>query len=405
MRTSETDPIRVDFLAPADVGLPGRIGLTIAPGKKDRFRPWDRDLDADLQRLREHYKVDRLVSLMQAHEYDMLQIADLVRRARAHGIAVRRFPIVDVSAPPARAMARFIRMIEAIVDEVRAGRTVVIHCRGGLGRTGLVAASCLVALGHEPGEAIRRVRSARPGAVEVEQQERWVYAVTEALNGKRSLRCRPDRRRGAPMTPAQVRALIPIPDEELVPPPGLFLHPSRLHGQAHVARVMVHAFRLIAATGYTEETARLWAAVYLHDIARQHDGVAPRHGADAWKRLADLPDVRALFARGGVREEDYPAIQAAVVGHSDGEPPADHPHRRLMCLLKDADALDRVRLGDLDPSYLRHPEAREMVGFAERLYRLTNLTIPPSPGYFLHLWLVVQLLLGEMVQASAGAIR
>ena len=174
MKTSETDPIRVDFLAPADVGLPGRIGLTFAPGKKDRFRPWDRDLDADLQRLREHYKVDRLVSLMQAHEYEMLQIANLVERARAHGIAVRRFPIVDVSAPPARAMARFIRMIEAIVDDVRAGRTVVIHCRGGVGRTGLVAASCLVALGHEPGEAIRRVRSARPGAVEVEPQERWV---------------------------------------------------------------------------------------------------------------------------------------------------------------------------------------------------------------------------------------
>jgi protein-tyrosine phosphatase len=197
MRTSETDPIRVDFLAPADVGLPGRIGLTFAPGKKDRFGRWHRDLNADLQRLREHYKVDRLVSLMQAYEYDKLQIAVLVARARANGIAVRRFPIRDVAAPPSRAMARFIRMIEAIVDDVHAGRTVVIHCRGGVGRTGLVAASCLVAVGHEPGEAIRRVRSARPGAVEVEQQERWVFAVADALRGKRWLRRRPDRRRGA----------------------------------------------------------------------------------------------------------------------------------------------------------------------------------------------------------------
>jgi hypothetical protein len=185
---------------------------------------------------------------------------------------------------------------------------------------------------------------------------------------------------------AEIRALIQVPDEELVPPPELFLHPSRLHGQAHVARVMVHAFRLIAATGFTEETARLWAAAYLHDIARRHDGVAPRHGADAWKRLADLPDVRALFARGGVRDEDYPAIQAAVVCHSDGEPPADHSHRRLMCLLKDADGLDRVRLGDLDPAYLRHPEAREMVGFAEQLYEITNQRILPSRDYFARLW-------------------
>jgi protein-tyrosine phosphatase len=198
MRTSETDPIRVDFLAPADVGLPGRIGLTFAPGKKDRFGRWDRDLDADLERLRERYEVDRLVSLMQTREYDMLQIADLVARARAHGIAVRRFPIRDVGAPPSRAMTRFLRMIEAILNDVHAGRTVVIHCRGGMGRTGLVAASCLVALGRAPGEAIRRVRLARPGAVEVEEQERWVFAVADALEGRRSLRPRPDRRRSGP---------------------------------------------------------------------------------------------------------------------------------------------------------------------------------------------------------------
>jgi hypothetical protein len=37
----------------------------------------------------------------------------------------------------------------------------------------------------------------------------------------------------------------------------------------------------------------------------------------------------------------------------------------FMSRLKDADGLDRVRLGDLDARYLRNPEAREMVGFAE----------------------------------------
>jgi hypothetical protein len=211
-------------------------------------------------------------------------------------------------------------------------------------------------------------------------------APADELNGTLSLRRQPEGRRSAPMTPAEVRALLPIPDEELVPPPELFLHQSTLHGPAHVARVMVHAFRLIAATGFVEETARLWAAVYLHDIGRLHDGVAPRHGADAWKRLADLPDVRALFARGGVRDEDYPAIEAAVVCHSDGEPPADHPHRRLMCLLKDADGLDRVRLGDLDPAYLRHPEAREMIGFAEQLYRDTEKGLRSNSCRFAEAW-------------------
>ena len=195
------------------------------------------------------------------------------------------------------------------------------------------------------------------------------------------------------MSLAEVRGLVPVADRELIPPPSLFWHPSLLHGQAHVARVLVHAFRLVEATGFTEETPRLWAAVYLHDIARRHDGASARHGADAWSRLADLPDVRALFARGGVGENDYPAIQAAVAGHSTGEPGPGHPHRRLICLLKDADGLDRVRLGDLDTSYLRHPEAREMAGFAEGLYCATNAKIRPGLDYFERLWPEVQRLL------------
>lgn len=274
MKTSETDPIRVDFLAPDDLGLPGHLGLTLAPGKKDPARGWDRDLDADLERLRGHYGVDCLVSLMEAHEYRRFQIADLVERAEPYGIAVRRFPIRDVDAPPVSAMTRFLEMIRAVLDDVRAGKAVVIHCLGGRGRSGLVAASCLVALGREPPDAICRVRFARDGAVEVPAQERWVEAVAVAV-GRRS------RVAGGPLpTLAGVRAMVPVADRELIPPPELFRHASDLHGQAHVARVLVHAFRLIAATGSLEETSRLWAAVYLHDIARRHDGVSPRHGAD-----------------------------------------------------------------------------------------------------------------------------
>jgi hypothetical protein len=192
-----------------------------------------------------------------------------------------------------------------------------------------------------------------------------------------------------------VRALVSVPDSHLVPPPRLFLLRSALHGQPHVARVMVHAFRLIQATGLTAEARRLWAAAYLHDIARTHDGICHRHGARAWERLAKLSDVRELLARGGVEEDDYPAIEAAVIMHCQGEPASDHPHRRLICLLKDADGLDRVRLGDLDPRYFRHREARPMVRFAERLYQKSDRRLRPSPDYMVRLWPVVQRLLEE----------
>ena len=63
---------------------------------------------------------------------------------------------------------------------------------------------------------------------------------------------------------------------------------------------------------------------------------------------------------------DYEAIHTAVVHHSlPKELDRAHPHWRLTSLLKDADGMDRVRLGDLEPRYLRHTQSLEMVAFAE----------------------------------------
>jgi hypothetical protein len=193
-----------------------------------------------------------------------------------------------------------------------------------------------------------------------------------------------------------VTPLIELPLDSLVPPPELFTHPSTLHGQAHVSRVMVHAFRLIAATGWAEEASRLWAAVYLHDIARRHDGRCYRHGGDAMTRFETLSQVRDLFAQGGVAESDYAAIRTAVVHHClPRELMRTHPHWRLTSLLKDADGLDRVRLRDLDPRYLRNREAHDMVAFATSLFAETDGTIPVGPGHFATLWSKVTLVLGE----------
>jgi hypothetical protein len=65
------------------------------------------------------------------------------------------------------------------------------------------------------------------------------------------------------------------------------------------------------------------------------------------------------------------------------------PTRRLMCLLKDADGLDRVRLGDLDLAYLRRPEAREVVHFPEHLYRDTEKGLRLNSCRFAEAWSLV----------------
>ena len=63
MRTSLSDPLRIAAVSPP--GLPGIIGLTLCPGKKDPGRDWDRDLDIDLTVI-EQWGAEVVVTLVEA---------------------------------------------------------------------------------------------------------------------------------------------------------------------------------------------------------------------------------------------------------------------------------------------------------------------------------------------------
>jgi len=72
--------------------------------------------------------------------------------------------------------------VERIVDQVRRGRRVFIHCYAGLGRSGVVAAAYLARVyGMEGAEAVGAVREARPGAVGAREQESVVRAYAYAV--------------------------------------------------------------------------------------------------------------------------------------------------------------------------------------------------------------------------------
>ncbi len=60
-----------------------------------------------------------------------------------------------------------------------------MHCLAGLGRTGTIAACCLVASGRSPADAIRAVRAARPGSVQNPAQEAFVVAFAAAWEAQR----------------------------------------------------------------------------------------------------------------------------------------------------------------------------------------------------------------------------
>ncbi len=189
-KTSESHPIRVDFLPSEELKLPGRLGLTFAPGKRtsETGGRWARDLETDLERLREEYQVEVLVSLMEHAEYSELEIPNLFQKAEERGIEILHLPIPDYGVPTEPEADEYEPLVENVVERLEKGETVVVHCRGGLGRSGMFAASVLVALGRPARKAIEAVREAREGAIETPDQEdrvSWFEMELGARGGSR----------------------------------------------------------------------------------------------------------------------------------------------------------------------------------------------------------------------------
>ena len=159
-RTSQSHPLQIDALGP--VGR-GRLGLTFCPGKFDphaQTGSWDRDLDTDLNTIRD-WGATTVVTLMEAHELEHLRVPDLGDRVTHLNLHWWHLPIVDAGIPDARFEHAWNRAGEDLRRRLLAGEGIVIHCRGGLGRTGIVAARLLVEFGEAPDAAIVRVRVQR----------------------------------------------------------------------------------------------------------------------------------------------------------------------------------------------------------------------------------------------------
>ncbi len=97
---------------------------------------------------------------------------------QAKGIQTEHLPINDEGLP--ESAAAFATLINRVVAALAAGETVLVHCKGGRGRTGMVAAASLVQLGYDPGAAIALVQSVRQGALSTTLKRDYVYQFAKA---------------------------------------------------------------------------------------------------------------------------------------------------------------------------------------------------------------------------------
>lgn len=106
-----------------------------------------------------------VITLMPTHELQQNDAERIDAVCEALGLAWYQLPIEDDCAPEQAFEAAFAEHKAAILALLQAGKKVIIHCKGGSGRTGLMAAILMTQLGYSPTEAQTLVQQLRPKAL------------------------------------------------------------------------------------------------------------------------------------------------------------------------------------------------------------------------------------------------
>lgn len=155
---------------------PGRLAVSSRP----RGGEWLADEMSDWKR----GGIDLLVSLLTPEEEESLDLSREATAARSEGIEFLALRIRDREVPTSE--SELTAVLENMNRRLSSGKNALIHCRQGVGRTGLVAACLLITTGLDPAIAIARVSAARGVPVpETREQREWVNHYAAVLANSR----------------------------------------------------------------------------------------------------------------------------------------------------------------------------------------------------------------------------
>ncbi len=155
---------------------PGRLALAARPRGGD----WLAEEMSEWQR----EGVSTVVSLLTPEEEHDLALDNERPDAISQGMHFTSFPIPDREVPASH--TGMSKLLDELNGELEAGRNIALHCRQGIGRTGLVAACLLIGKGAEPEEAVDWLSAARGVSIpETVEQRRWLQRYAETLTQAR----------------------------------------------------------------------------------------------------------------------------------------------------------------------------------------------------------------------------
>ena len=154
------------------------------------------------------------------------------------------------------------------------------------------------------------------------------------------------------------------------------LYKSSIHGKTHIIRTVTYGSVIAMGEGYSmDDTDLLLLCCSYHDIGRVNDKYCIEHG----KNAADLILSGKVKSFDAINGDSLNIALASISAHSDIDNNIPIYMRlynvsdtdrfyRIVNALKDADNLDRVRVGDLDTSFLRTETAKILPDFAQELF-------------------------------------
>ncbi|HUE93451.1 tyrosine-protein phosphatase [Pseudomonas sp.] len=145
----------------------GRLIFTPCPGTKDS------SIDSALSTLKQA-GADAVLTLMPSSELAQNVASELPELCGAQGLSWLHLPVADEQVPQADFDAAWPVAMAQIAELLTADKAIAIHCKGGSGRTGLIAARILIELGIARGEAISLVQALRPKAIQHPAHAGWL---------------------------------------------------------------------------------------------------------------------------------------------------------------------------------------------------------------------------------------
>lgn len=168
-------PLLIDTIAIP--GVKGQIGISSCPGMTDEGSCFDHYGDSmtdDLLTIR-NWGATALVTLLDESELHVLN--NLPRKAIALNLLWIHLPIHNLSIPDEKFDIQWAWAGPRLCQWLREGQRIVIHCKEGIGRAGLIAARLMIDLGSSPETAIKTVQKARPGSLQLYSHEKYCYAL------------------------------------------------------------------------------------------------------------------------------------------------------------------------------------------------------------------------------------